>query len=146
MSRVELDPDLSVREAGRRGHPALRVVRTGVAATVVAMTATILAAALARAGGVAFEVPQGGEVIPLSGISVVTGFFSLVGVAIAAALLRWSSRPVTRFVQVAVPLTALSLVPPFVAGAAAATSLALVGLHLVAAAVMVPALAGSLRD
>jgi len=32
----------------------------------------------ARAIGVDFEVPDGGETIPLSGFAVVTGFFSVV--------------------------------------------------------------------
>ncbi len=104
-----------------------------------------LVAALARAAGVDFEVPEGGETIPLSGFAVVTGFFSLVGVVLAAALLRWSAHPAERFVQAAVSLTAISLVPPLLSGAAAATIAALVVLHLVAAAVMIPALARGLR-
>jgi hypothetical protein len=44
-----------------------------------------------------------------------------------------------------VSLTAISLVPPFICAADAATVAALVGLHLVAAAVMIPALTRSLR-
>ncbi|MEV1085146.1 DUF6069 family protein [Streptomyces sp. NPDC050211] len=52
------------------------------------MAATTLAAALAQAVGVDCEVPEGGETIPLSGFAVVTGFFSVVGIVIAVALLR----------------------------------------------------------
>ena len=85
---------------------------TGFFATVSAMVATVLAAALAQAVGVDFEVPDGGETIPLSGFAVVTGFFSVVGVVMAAALRRWSARPAERFVRTAVTLTAISLVPP----------------------------------
>ncbi|MGH9252352.1 MAG: DUF6069 family protein [Acidimicrobiales bacterium] len=66
---------------------------TGFIATLAAMVATTLAAALAQAVGVDFEVPEGGETIPLSGFAVVTGFFSVVGIVIAAGLLRWSARP-----------------------------------------------------
>ena len=80
----------------------------------------------------------------MSGIAVVTGFFSVVGVVIAAALLRWSARPAERFVWTAVSLTAISLVPPLLSGADAATVTALIGLHLVAATVMIPTLARSL--
>jgi hypothetical protein len=76
----------------------------------------------------------------------VTGFFSVVGVVLAAGFRRWSARPAERFVGTAVTLTAISLVPPLLSGAAAATVAALIGLHLVAAAVMIPALARSLRD
>src|SRR4249919_4153445 len=85
----------------------------GFIATLAAMVATTLAAALAQAAGVDFEVPDGGETIPLSGVAVVTGFFSVVGVVIAAGLLRWSARPAERFVLTAVSLTAISLVAPF---------------------------------
>jgi hypothetical protein len=131
--------------AGTRPHPWRRLAGTGLVATLAAMVATALAAALAGALGVDFVVPEGGETIPLPGIAVVTGFFSLVGVVIAAILLRWSALPARRFVQTAVTLAAISLVPPLVSGAAPATIATLVGLHLIAAAVMIPALARSLR-
>ena len=121
------------------------LVGTGVLATVAAMLATTLAAALAQAAGVDFELPDGGEAIPLSGFAVVTGFFSVVGVVLAAALRRWSSRPAERFVQTTVTLTAMSLIPPLLSEAATATTIALIGLHLVAAAVVIPTLARSLR-
>ena len=126
-------------------HRLRRLARTGLVATLAAMVATTLAAALAKAVGVDFEVPDGGETIPLSGFAVVTGFFSVVGIVIAAALLRWSARPAERFVQTAVSLTAISLVPPLLSGADSATTTALLGLHLVAATVMIPTLARSLR-
>ncbi len=126
-------------------HRLRRLAGTGFIATLAAMVATTLAAALAQAVGVDFEVPDGGETIPLPGFAVVTGFFSVVGIVIAAALLRWSARPAERFVWTAVTLTALSLVPPLLSGADTATITALIGLHLVAAAVMIPALARSLR-
>ena len=117
----------------------------GFLATLAAMVATTLAAALAQAVGVDFEVPDGGETIPLSGIAVVTGFFSVVGIVMAVVLLRWSARPTERFVWTAVSLTAISMVPPLNSGADAATTTALLGLHLVAATVMIPTLARSLR-
>jgi hypothetical protein len=120
------------------------LVGAGVGATLAAVVATALAAAAARALGVDFEV-RDGETIPVSGVAVVTGFFCLVGVGLAAALLRWSARPAERFVRSAVTLTALSLVPPFLSGADAATVATLLGLHLVAATVMIPALARGLR-
>jgi hypothetical protein len=118
---------------------------TGFIATLAAMVATTLAAALAQAAGVDFEVPYGGETISLSGFAVVTGFFSVVGIVIAVAILRWSARPAQRFVWTAVSLTAISLVPPLLSGANTATTTALLGLHLVAATVMIPTLAGSLH-
>ncbi|WP_329100335.1 DUF6069 family protein [Micromonospora sp. NBC_01699] len=122
-----------------------RLAGTGLIATLAAMVATTLAAALARAVGVDFEVPDGGETIPLSGIAVVTGFFSVVGIVIAIVFLRRSARPAKRFGWTAVSLTAISLVPPLLTGANTATTTALLGLHLVPAAVMIPTLARSLR-
>lgn len=92
-----------------------------------------------------FEVPDGGETIPLPGFAVVTGFFSGVGVATAMALLRWSTRPVQRFVWTAVSLTVISSVPPLISGADTTTAITLVGLHFLAAAVMIPALVRGLR-
>jgi hypothetical protein len=122
-----------------------RLAGTGLIATLAAMVATTLAAALAQAVGVDFEVPDGGQTIPLPGFAVMTGFFSVVGIVIAAALLRWSARPANRFVQTAVSLTAISLIAPLLSGANIATTTALLGLHLVAATVMIPTLARSLR-
>jgi hypothetical protein len=133
--------------SSRTGHThRLRgLAGTGFIATVAAMVATVLAAALAQGVGVDFEVPDGGEAIPLSGFAVVTGLSSVVGVVIAAALLHWSARPAERFVRTAVTLTAISLVPPLLSEADTATTTALLGLHLVAATVMIPTLALSLR-
>lgn len=117
---------------------------TGSVATIAAMVAVTLAAALAQTVGVDFAVSDG-ETIPLPGFAVVTGFFSIVGVVLAGAFLRWSARPAERFVWTAVSLTAISSVPPFLSGADTPTTAALLGLHLVAATVMIPALARSLR-
>ena len=140
------DTRVAAGPASGRTHRPRGLARTGILATLAAMVATTLAAALARAVGVDFEVPDGGEAIPLPGFAVVTGFFSVVGTVIAGALLRWSARPAQRFVWTAVSLTAISLVPPLISGADAATTAALLGLHLVAASVMIPALARSLRN
>src|SRR5690349_7858347 len=94
-----------------------RLVGTGLIATLATMTTTTLAAALAQAVGVDFEIPDGGEAIPLPGFAVMTGIFSVVGIAIAAVLLRWSARPADRFVQTAVTLTAISLIAPLISSA-----------------------------
>jgi hypothetical protein len=131
--------------ASGHAHRFRGLVVTGLVATLAAMAVTTLAAALAGAVGVNFEIPDGGEAIPLPGFAVVTGFFSVVGVVIAVALLRWSARPAERFVWTAVPLTVISLVPPLISGANTATIVALLGLHLVAAAVMIPSLTRGVR-
>ncbi|MGW4873023.1 DUF6069 family protein [Streptomyces chartreusis] len=126
-------------------HPLRGLAGTGVIAALAATVATTLAAALAQAAGVDFRIPDGGETIPLSGFAVVTGFFAVMGIVIAAALLRWSAHPAKRFVWTALSLTAISLIPPVLSGANTATITALLALHLVPATVMIPALARSLR-
>ena len=141
-TQVVADPTSSRTSYARRLR---KLAVTGFIATLAAMLATTLAAVLAQAVGVEFVVSHGGELIPLSGIAVMTGFFSVVGVVMAAALLRWSTRPAELFVWTAVTLTAISFVPPLLSGATAATITALMGLHLVAATVMIPTLSRSLR-
>jgi hypothetical protein len=121
-----------------------RIALLGVLAMLVAMAATTLAATLARAGGVSLHLPGAAEPIPVAGVGVMTGIFSLVGIVIALAVRRWAVRPAERWVQVAVALTTLSLVPPLLTGAGPATTVTLMALHLIAAAVMIPALARSL--
>ncbi len=105
-----------------------------------------MVAALARGLGAELEVPaDSGEPIPLAGVAFVTGVCSLIGLVFAVALRRWSARPAQRFVQATVALTAVSLVPPVVSGGAAGTVVTLVVLHLVAAAIVIPALPVRLR-
>jgi hypothetical protein len=123
---------------------ARRLVVLGLEVTVAAAVLNAGVAAVARAAGVDLEV-TGGEAIPVSGIALVTAVFSVVGIGIAAALQRWSDRPVQWWWRTTVALTAVSLVPPLLAATDAATALALVLLHLLAAALVVPAVARTLR-
>jgi hypothetical protein len=129
-----------------RGIRRLRgVVVTGFIATLVAIAAATFAAALFQAVGVDFAVSDGDDTIPLSGVAVVTGVFSVVGIVIAVALFRWSTRPAERFLWTALSLTVISAIPPLISDADTATTTALLALHLVAATVMIPTLARSLR-
>ena len=143
MSEAAVVPDASPHLV-RRPHSLRRLVVTGSAAAIAAVAATTLTAASARAVGIDLEV-TGGEAIPVSGVAVVTGFFSVVGVLIAAAFFRWSARPAERFVWTASSLTAISLVPPLLWGQDGTTAGALVVLHVVAASVMIPVLTRNLR-
>jgi hypothetical protein len=120
-----------------------RLVLPGIAAAAAATVAVVTVAAIASSAGVALGA--GGESIPLAGFATVTAFFSLVGIVLAAALRRWASRPRRTFVQVTATLTALSLVPPFLIHADAASVAVLLVLHLIAAAIVVPTLASRLR-
>lgn len=75
---------------------------------------------------------------------MLTVVFGLVGVVLAAALSRWARRPRRTFLVATVALTALSLVPDVLADADVGTRVLLMTTHLVAAAVVVPALARAL--
>ncbi|MFI6332822.1 DUF6069 family protein [Micromonospora chersina] len=115
------------------------MIRNGVFATVAASAATTAVAAAGHAAGVSLDV--GGAPIPVAGFGVLTAAFSLIGVVIAALLLRFARRPRRTFVRTTVVLTVLSLVPDVIADAGAATKVLLMLTHLVAAAIVIPAVA-----
>jgi hypothetical protein len=115
------------------------LVGAGLAATAVASIATSTVAAAGSAAGISLDVS--GAPIPVPGFAVLTAVFSLVGLALAAVLARRARQPRSTFVRTTVVLTTLSLVPDLVADAATATKLLLMLTHLVAAAIVVPAIA-----
>lgn len=117
--------------------------RHGVAAAVIAAVATTVLAAVASAAGVSFADATGAS-IPIAGFAELTLVFSLLGVGIAAVMARKARRPRPTFVRTAVALTALSFVPDLAFGFDAASAATLIALHAVAAAIVVPTLAGRL--
>jgi Family of unknown function (DUF6069) len=123
-----------------------RILAPGVSAAATAAVATTLIALAATAVGVDFEVPEGGESIPIPAFAVSTFVFSVVGVIGAMAIDRWSRRPVVLFLGIALTMTALSLVPPALGGANAATASTLVLTHVAAAAIVVSVLASQLSN
>ncbi len=121
------------------------VWKHGVAAAVAASVATTVLAAVASAAGISFADSTGAS-IPIAGFAQLTLAFSLVGVGIAAVMARKARRPRRTFVRTAVALTALSFVPDLTFGFDAGSAATLITLHIVAAAVVVPTLAGRLSD
>lgn len=115
------------------------LVPAGLVATALASTATATVAAAGHAAGISLDMA--GEPVPVSGFAMLTAVFSLVGVALAAVLARRARHPRVAFVRTTVVLTALSLVPDALADAAGSTIALLMTTHLVAAAIVVPALA-----
>jgi hypothetical protein len=83
----------------------------------------------------------GGAPIPVSGFATLTAVFSVVGLALAMVLARTARRPRTAFVRTTIALTALSLVPDVLADASATTKMLLMLTHVVAAAIVIPAIA-----
>jgi Family of unknown function (DUF6069) len=105
----------------------------GALAGVLASAATIAIAALARAADVSLEADN--ETIALNAFALGTLVATAAGVVLAAIVRR--RRP---FVTITLAATALSLVPPVTASDDAATLAVLVVTHIVAAAIVIPAL------
>ncbi|MGP3916527.1 DUF6069 family protein [Nonomuraea sp. 10N515B] len=97
--------------------------------------ATAAVAAVGEFAGISLVV--GGMSIPVFGFAVLTVVFSVVGLVLA----RTVRRPRTVFVRTTVVLTVLSLVPDVLVDASAATRVLLMLAHVVAAAIVVPAIA-----
>jgi amino acid transporter len=115
----------------------------GVAAGAVAAVVTTVLAVIAKAAGVSFADSTGAG-IPTAGFAELTVFFSLIGVGIAAVMARKARQPRSTFVRTAVALTVLSYVPDLTVGFSAGSAATLIALHTVAAAIVVPTLAGRL--
>jgi Family of unknown function (DUF6069) len=121
-------------------HPIRRATLANGAAAAVVVT---VAAVAADAAGVPFAID--GEVIPLAGFPQMTVVGAVLGGLIAAACSRFSARPRPLFVAIAVTLTVLSCIPSVALPPDTATKIVLVGLHLLAAVIMIPALDRALR-
>jgi peptidoglycan/LPS O-acetylase OafA/YrhL len=112
--------------------------RTTIVTGLVAAAVTTGVAAAVHAAGVPFEV--GGKVIPVVDFAQLTFLGAVIGGVLLAVLNRRSRSAGRRFLQTAVALTALSCVPSVVWADDAATKLALVALHVLAAVIVVHAL------
>jgi len=119
------------------------LIWSGVAAAAVASAATMAVAAVGHAAGISLDMA--GAPIPVSGFGVLTAVFSLAGLILAVALHYRARNPRRVFVRTTVVLTVLSLVPDVIADAGPATKALLMLTHLVAAAIVIPAVARRLR-
>jgi hypothetical protein len=118
--------------------------KTGAVAGLAASAATVVTAAVADAAGVPLTV--GGEEILLVGFAQLTFVCSMIGTVLAVVLARRARRPQHTFVVTTIVLTALSIIPSVVADATVATRSVLALTHVVAAAIVIPALASRLHD
>jgi hypothetical protein len=107
----------------------------------VATTATVL---VARAAGE--DVAVAGEQIPLAGFAQFVLVGALVGVVLARVLARRAHAPRTTFLRTTVALTALSIVPDAMIDATNGSKLVLALTHVIAAAIIIPALAARLPE
>jgi uncharacterized protein DUF6069 len=119
------------------------LLRSGAVAGVAAAAATAAVAATAHGLGVSLETAPG-QTIPVAGFAQMTLVFTAVGVLIARTIGRRAAQPRTTFTKTALVLTALSFVPDAVISAGVATKLTLMLTHVVAAAIVIPALSSRL--
>ena len=137
-----------------RGQFAARmpVWLVSITAVVVGALVTGVYEFFARAVGVPFNgaLPGTGmepAAIPATGLAWAVAELGLIGIIIAVCLNRFARRPRSTWNRTAWTLTALSIVPSLIAVTDSyATNIMLVISHLVAAAVIVPAIAARLAE
>jgi hypothetical protein len=113
---------------------------TGLASGVVAAAANLAIAAAAK--GLDHPlVTRDDEAIPLFGFPQMTLVGALLGIVIALVIRRRAGHPRRTFVRTAVVLTAVSCIPSVALAASVGVGVALVATHLVAAAIVIPAIA-----
>ena len=130
----------SVR-ASTRGR---RLGRTGAVAGVVASVVTATVAALAQRFGV--PLTTGGHIIPAAAFAQLTFMAVVVGTFLAVMSSYRAARPRHTFVTTTIALTLLSIVPDVLIDAQVTTKLTLAMTHLIAAAIVIPAIAAQLSD
>jgi pimeloyl-ACP methyl ester carboxylesterase len=116
--------------------------RTAAIAGVVAAVATTVIGAAAKAADVPLLVGELQVQIPAFAIFTLVG--AALGGLLASQLAKRSNQPRRTFVIATAVLTALSFVPDLLADATTATKVTLVAAHVVAAAVIIPAIAARL--
>ncbi|HEX4778948.1 MAG TPA: DUF6069 family protein, partial [Acidimicrobiia bacterium] len=110
---------------------------------IVAAAATTGLVAALHAAGVPFAAD--GE-IPVAAFAQFTFVGAVLGGLLTAFLNRRSTLPRLRFVQTTAALVALSCVAPIALADSVASTISLIGTHLVAAAMIVPVLARHTTD
>lgn len=136
MSIVTASPGTTVKRAPSR--LTRTVPRATASAGVLAAAATTAGAAVLRAAGIPLAARGN---IPLAAFAQLTFIAAVSGGVLLAATIRRSSAPRRRFVRITAGLTALSCVAPVAFADTTASKIALVMLHLLAAAIIVPLLA-----
>jgi peptidoglycan/LPS O-acetylase OafA/YrhL len=114
------------------------VVGLGAAAVTTAVAAAV------HGAGVSLTVD--GEMIPFAGFAQMTFLGAAIGGLLLALLNRHSRAARRRFIEATVALTALSCVPSVAWPDDVATKVALVAMHLLAAAIIVPVLVRHAND
>lgn len=121
------------------------VWKTVAAAALAAAAATEALVALASAAGSTVAI-QGEELKP-GGSTVAVVLSVLAGAALLAGVRRWAANPRRTWVRATVGLTVLSFVPDVtVPDTATSSRIVLMAAHVVAAAIVIPAVARRLSS
>jgi hypothetical protein len=120
-------------------------------AAIAAAVATTAVAVIAKAVGVplmaAPQTADAAQAIPMTGFAMGTLLSTAIGTVLAVVLARRAGHPVRIFVAVTAVLTVVSFAGPITTGyATTATRLVLELTHVVAAAIVIPALAWRLAQ
>ena len=134
-----IDPTESASPVGRK-----QLFGTGVRSGLLASAATVAFAAVAHAFDVSLRIS--GKAIPLPGFAQLTFAGAIVGTILAVAMSRRARRPRRTFATTTIVLTALSIVPDILVNAQVATKGTLALTHVIAAAIVIPALSSRLAD
>jgi hypothetical protein len=139
-----VEPTLT-RTTDRSRIPAHPVLLAGAVSGVIAAVATTAVVLAAKAVDVpmmaAPQTASFGEEIPLGGFATATLMGAAIGTILALALARWARRPARTFVITTLALTVFSFSGVITTGyATTATRLVLALTHVVAAAIVIPAL------
>ncbi len=116
-----------------------RLWAAGLVSGAVAAAVTSVVVLLARAAGE--DVAIAGDQIPVAGFAQFVLIGAMLGVVLGKGISRRAQRPRSTFVRTTVALTALSIVPDLLIDAPLGTRLVLVATHVIAAAIIIPALA-----
>ena len=134
----------TTRSSASAGTADRSIWRTAATAGVIAAVATTAIGGIAKAADVPLVVGDMDVQIPAFAIFTLIG--AALGGLLATQLHKRTTRPRRTFLVTTVALTAVSFAPDLAAEATTATKLTLVGAHIVAAAIIIPALARRLAD
>jgi amino acid transporter len=152
MSAADASDRTTTGEGGFLSTLATRPIwQVGALAGVAAAVATTIVALIAKAVDVPLEARSMGqdsaEDIALYFFPINTLFWTLIGTVIAVIMARRAKDPARTFVITTIVLTVLSLGSPAMAqDATTATKVSLAMAHIVAAAIVIPALAWRLSQ
>jgi hypothetical protein len=145
----KLEAQMSSASASLSTKTSKAMLRTGGLSILIAGIANSVLGIGADASGVAMAVKGFGsdvrESIPVFAYFVSTVIAGAVGFLLMLAMNRLGATKKTFFIVTGV-LTVISFVPPLTADASSGTKIVLELLHVVAAAIIIPALAKGLKD